>query len=94
MEIDRAHCVGKPSEGERPRPVLIKLFRFKDREDILQRAKFLKATKIFINEDYTDAVRRKRRELMPELKAARERGDIAYLRNDKLIIHPRTSTPK
>ncbi len=94
VEVERAHRVGKPREGDKPRPVVIKLLRYKDRDAILQRAKSLKGTRIFINEDYTDTVRRKRKELMPELRAARERGDIAYLRNDKLIIHPRTSTSK
>lgn len=55
---------------------------------------FLKPQKYLLMRTIQMLVRRKRRELMPELKAARERGDIAYLRNDKLIIHPRTSTPK
>lgn len=30
---------------------------------------------------------------MPGLTAARERGDIAYLRQDKLIVHPLSSAP-
>ena len=29
----------------------------------------------------------KRRELLPQMKAARERGDFAVLRYDKLIVH-------
>ena len=94
VEVERAHRTGKPGGGDRPRPVVVKLLRFKDREAILQRAKSLRGTNIYINEDFTDAVRRKRKDLMPELKAARQRGDIAYLRYDKLVIHPRTSTPK
>lgn len=87
-----AHRVGKPSEGDRPRPGLKKLLRFQDREDILRRATFLKGTQIFMNEDYTDVVSRKRRDLMPQFKAAREREGT--LQNDKLVIYPRTSTPK
>ena len=93
VEVERAHRAGKPG-GDRPRPIVVKLLRYKDRESILQRTKSLKGSKIYINEDFTDTVRRKRKELMPELRAARGRGDIAYLRYDKLIIHPRTSTPK
>lgn len=93
IEMERAHRTGKPG-GDRPRPIVVKLLRYKDRTAILQRTKNLKGSKIYINEDFTDAVRRKRKELMPELRAARERGDIAYLRQDKLIIHPRSSTPK
>ncbi|KAL7388285.1 hypothetical protein ABVT39_010756 [Epinephelus coioides] len=94
VEVERAHRTGKPGGGDRPRPIAVKLLRYKDREAILQRAKSLRGTKIFINEDFTDAVRQKRKDLMPELRAAREKGDIAYLRYDKLIVHARTSTPK
>lgn len=93
VEVERAHRAGKPG-GDRPRSIMVKLLRYKDRETILQRTKSLKGSKIYINEDFTDAVRRRRKELMPELRAARGRGDIAFLRHDKLIIHPRTSTPK
>ena len=94
VEVERAHRTGKPGGGDRPRPIAVKLLRYKDREAILQRAKSLRGTKIFINEDFTDAVRQKRKELMPKLRAAREKGDIAYLRYDKLVVHARTSTPK
>ena len=93
MEMERAHRTGKPG-GDRPRPIVVRFLRYKDRSTILQHTKNLKGSKIYINEDYTDAVRRKRKELMPDLRAARERGDIAYLRHDKLIIRPRSSTPK
>lgn len=89
--MERAHCTSKPEAArDRPRSIVVKFLHFKDKAAVLQRAKNLKGTRIFINEDYTDAVRLKRKELMPKLKAAHERGDIAYLRHDKLIIHPCT----
>lgn len=95
IEVERAHRTGRPkAEGDKPRPIVIKFLRHKDRAAVLQKAKCLKGTNIYINEDYTDHVRMKRKELMPELRAARNRGDIAYLRHDKLIVHPRSSTPK
>lgn len=56
------HCTGKPmADSNRPRPIVVKFLRFKDRSAVLQRAKNLKGTKIFINEDYTDAARLKRK---------------------------------
>lgn len=76
--MERAHHTGKPDGGDGPRPIVVKLLRYKDIEAILQRAKSLRGTKIYI-EDFTDAVRQKRKDLMSELKAARQRGDIAYL---------------
>lgn len=95
MEMERAHRIGKPeADRNRPRSIVVKFMNFKDKAAVMQRAKNLKGTKIFINDDYTDAVRLKRKELMPKLKEARDKGDIAYLRHDKLIIHSRTSTSK
>nr|XP_033465134.1 uncharacterized protein LOC117245763 [Epinephelus lanceolatus] len=71
IKMERAHRTGKPGGG-RPRPIVVKFLRYKDRTAILRRTNSLKGTKIYINEDFTDTVRRKRKDL-------RERGDIAYL---------------
>ncbi|KAL7372326.1 hypothetical protein ABVT39_014222 [Epinephelus coioides] len=53
----------------------------------MENAKKLKGTGIYINEDFSEAVRQKRKELLPAMRAARERGDIAYLSYDRLIVH-------
>ncbi|CAH1258205.1 Hypp1974 [Branchiostoma lanceolatum] len=92
VEIERAHRNGRFQADRRPRSIVTKLLRYKDKQGILQRAKNLKGTHIFINEDYSEAFRQKRRELIPELKAARERGNVAYLRFDRLIVHPPRQT--
>lgn len=92
VEVEKAHRAGKPGGGgERPGPIIAKLPRRKDRGAIVQRVKLPKGTTIFINEDCTDAVKRKRREPMPRLRAATERGDAAFLRQEQLIVHPRGS---
>ena len=89
IEVEQTHWAGKPVSGsDRPSPIVVKFVKYKDRLMILQRAKYLKGSKMYINEDYTDAVHHKRKDLMPKLKAARDRGDIAFLRHDKLMIHP------
>ena len=93
MEIERAHRSGKPhGQGDKPRSIVVKFLRNKDKLAVLEKAKLLKGTNIFINEDYSEAVRLKRKELIPALKEARQRGDIAYLRYDKLITHRRLNT--
>ena len=79
IEMERAHYAGK-SEGDRPRPIVMRFLKYKDRSSILQRTKALKASRIYINEDFTEAVGKRRKKLMPELKAAHKRGDTAYLR--------------
>lgn len=95
IEIECVHRSGKPVPmGNKPRPITVKLLRHKDKLSILAKAKALKGSNVYINEDFTDTVRQKRRELLPEMKAARQRGDIAYLRYDKLIVHPPTHKPK
>lgn len=89
MVIERAHRTGNPSgySEKRPRPIMVKFLRYKDKMAVLGKTKDLKGTNIYVNEDYTEAVRQKRKELIPAMKAARERGDIAYIRHDKLIVH-------
>lgn len=95
IEIERTYRTGKPVTGSnRPRSIVVKFLIYKDKADVLGRAKNLKGSRIYINEDFTEAVRLKRKELLPKMREARDRGEIAYLRHDKLIIWPRNSTPR
>lgn len=58
---------------------MVKFLMLKDRDRVLGNAKKLKGSNIFINEDYPDSVWQRRKELLPKMKAAIERGDIAFL---------------
>ena len=84
IEIERAHRIGKKSN--RPRPIIVKFLRYQDREKILKSSKNLKDTEIYINEDLCGASVEKRKALLPQLKAAREQGKIAFFSHTKLII--------
>lgn len=86
--VMRIGKVNKSKDGTplRPRPIVVKFNKLKDRDTVLRNAKKLKGTKIYINEDYPEAVRQKRKELLPKMREARQRGDIAFLRYDKLVI--------
>ncbi len=91
ITIERAHCTGKLDPGsDRQQPTAVKFLNFKDKELILKKAKELRisAPGVYINEDFSDAVREIRKELLPKLKEARDRGNIAYLRYDQLVAHP------
>ena len=68
-------------------PIVVKFLRFKDKVAVLERTKNLRGTYIFLNEDYPEAVRQKRKELIPAMKAARARENIAYIRYDRLSVH-------
>ncbi len=59
MVIERTHRTGNPSlySGKRPRTIVIKFLRYKDKMAFLGKAKDLKGTNIYMNEDYTEAVR-------------------------------------
>ena len=76
MDIERAQRLGQFQERGRPRKIVVKLLRIKDRELILSSAKKLKGTRIYINEDFSEAVQLRRKELWPKVKAAREREVI------------------
>jgi hypothetical protein len=95
IEVARVHRTGKPttSPGDRPRLIVVKFLRFKDKVAVLERVKNLRGTYIFPNEDYPEALRRRRTELIPAVKAARGGGDIAYIRYDRLIVHPPSQKP-
>ena len=72
---------------------MVKFLSFKDKVAVLESAKNLRWRYIFLNEDYLEAVRQKRIELVPAMKAARARGDIAYIRYDRLIVHTNSQKP-
>ena len=95
IEVESAQWTGKPTTGpgDRPRPIVVEFLRFKDKVAVLERAKNLRGTCIFLNKDYSEAVRQKRKELIPAMKAARARGDIAYICYDRLIVHPPSQKP-
>ena len=93
IEVERAHRIGTFLPDGRPRAIVAKLLRYKDKEEILKRAKRLKGSKIFINEDFSEKVRLKRKELFPLLLEERKKGNIAYLKYDQLISHPPSRKP-
>lgn len=94
IEMERVQRMGQHQERGRPRKIMVNLLRLKDKQRILSSAKKLKGTNIFINEDFSGAVLQRRKELWPKVKAARERGDNAILRYDKLVILPKVQQRK
>ena len=81
-------------ESDKPRSVVVKFNKYKDREVVLRNAKKLKGTSVFVNEDVSERVLSRRKEQMSQLKDARGQGKIAYFVLDKLVIKERKrSTP-
>ena len=78
-EIEKAHRTGKVILGRtqnRPRSIAFKLLRYKDQEEILSKAKLLKGTGIFINEDLSDRIVQITNDLRPKLRKDREKGNV------------------
>lgn len=71
--MEMAHRNGTFFPDGRPRSIVVKLLRYKDKKEILRRAKCLKETNIFINEDFSEKVRLKRKELPPGLIEERKK---------------------
>ena len=92
IEMEHVHRSGKPpGQGGKPGPIVVTFLRYKDRLAVLENAKYLRGSNIYINEDFSETVRQRRKELIPAMKEARLRGDITYLRYDKLITHRPTT---
>lgn len=86
VEIERAHRTlnPKPRSNEPPRPVLIRLLRFQDREKILRLARAkgnitVDGKKVSFFPDMSPDLARRRKQLVPALKAIKEKGITCYL---------------
>ena len=88
LRIERAHRTGA-ADTQRDRTIVVKFDCFKDRDAILRAARTVKPRGTYLNEDYSQRVVARRKELIPSMKDARERGKIAYLSFDKLVVKDR-----
>ncbi len=90
VEFDRVHRIGPPHQqgpGSKPRPIVAKFTRYKQRELVRSRGHTLKGTKFGVFEQYSKGVNEKRRILYPKMMAAREKNCYAKLQYDSLIIN-------
>ena len=107
VEIERAHRLGRPArtatstEGEsapRPRPVVVKFSRYKQREVALQKARDMAKGQsrqfdaegtmpVNVAEDYTQRVREERKRLLPHMLELRRSHPTVktYIKYDKLV---------
>ncbi|XP_041972906.1 uncharacterized protein LOC121728732 [Aricia agestis] len=84
-EVNKIHRLGKKmSENNKPRPVLCSFTNNWKKYDIMKNKNNLK--EIYVTEDFSKEVLAKRKELQPRLTEERQKGNIAYLKYDKLIV--------
>ena len=88
IETECAHRVklnNRDSNTNRPRTIVMKLLRLKDKTKIFQNANKLKGQNIFINNDFSKATLELKKDFMIEVKRLRELGKIAYLNYTTIV---------
>ncbi|XP_049695519.1 uncharacterized protein LOC126054324 [Helicoverpa armigera] len=82
-EVSNIYRIGK-KPSDKARPTLVTFVNEWKKNEVMKMKKNLKD--IYISEDYTKDVLEKRKMLQPQLMEERKKGNIAYLKFDKIII--------
>lgn len=83
-EVDRLYRLGKNKVENKYRPVLVSFINGWKKDQIIKNKKSLKG--IYISEDYSKEVIEKRKALLPQLLEEKKKGNIAFLKYDKLVV--------
>ncbi|KAF9418052.1 hypothetical protein HW555_005036 [Spodoptera exigua] len=83
-DINRIYRIGKITNKGRPRPTLLSFTNGWKKSEIIKNKK--KSKVLYIADDYSKETLEKRKALLPKLKEERNKGNIAYLKYDELII--------
>ena len=91
IEIDRCHRIGpckrKTNQNQdRPCTIVYRLNRFKDKQCILNNAKKLKNTGIFIYEDFSKDTMELRKSLWEQVLEYQKENKFAYLNYRSIIL--------
>ncbi|KAL1447408.1 hypothetical protein WDU94_005674 [Cyamophila willieti] len=66
-------------------PVLVTFALLKKKLEVLSKRSNLKQTQYYLNEDFSDEMRKKRKELFPVVKRMREEGKFALMKFDEIF---------
>nr|XP_021189846.1 uncharacterized protein LOC110375883 [Helicoverpa armigera] len=92
-EVNRLYRLGKNKVENKHRPVLLSFTSGWKKDQIIRNKKSLKD--IYISEDYSKEVIEKRKALLPQLLEEKKKGNIAFLKYDKLVVkQPNTDKRK
>ena len=86
IEIDRCHRLSKKKNQNRPRTIICRITKFKEKQKILKNAKLLKNTGIFIYEDFCKDTMELRKELWQEVLEYRRQNKFAYLNYRSIVV--------
>ena len=89
IEIYKCHRMGKHKRN-RPRTIIFKSNKFKDKQKILQNARNLKDTGIFIYKDFCEDAMELRKSLWEQVLEHRRKNKIAYLNSISIVVRDRS----
>ena len=99
VEIDRCDRMKKSGKdrsnnerNSRPRTIICRLLRFKDKQRIIQSSKKLKNTGIFIYEDFCKDTMDLRKQLWEKVLEHRANNKISYLNYRSIVVRNQRNT--
>uniref|UniRef100_L7LVY4 Putative tick transposon n=1 Tax=Rhipicephalus pulchellus TaxID=72859 RepID=L7LVY4_RHIPC len=84
-DIERCHRIGRSREG-RPRPVIMKIFDYREKVRVMKNVSSLKGSGLYITEDLSPNVRALRKKLWDATASYRDKGSRVKLRYDHAYI--------
>lgn len=91
-EVNNIYRIGKEIPRDKPRPTLVSFANVWKKNEVMKLKKNLK--EIYVSKDYTKEVLEKRKMLQPQLIEERKKGNIAYIKYDKIIIKGKNNVNK
>lgn len=91
-DLQEVKRLGK--KGDKPSPVVVAFLNLGIKIKIFKQKRALRDTDYYMKEDYPKHVLEKRSQLQEQLKTEREKGNLAFLKYDKLVIPKQTSKRK
>lgn len=85
MELDFCRRLGKQTNYDKPRAILVGLITQRRKVEILKKTALLKGTSIFVKQDISEEARSKHKKLREERDRLRKQGIGAVIRSGRII---------
>ena len=86
IEIDRCHRMAKRKNQNRPRTIICRITKFKEKQKVLKNAKYLKGTDMYVYEDLCKDTMELRKTLWNQVLEYRRQNKFAYLNYRSIVV--------
>ncbi|XP_022817198.1 uncharacterized protein LOC111350022 [Spodoptera litura] len=93
FEINKFFRLGRQQDGSKIRPKLVSLTSYQRKAEIMKN-KAKMPLKTFLTEDFSKQTLELRKNLQQQLKEEREKGNEAFIKNNKLIVRGKPEAEK